>query len=352
MQVISPDLIKGKKVLLRLDIDVSLSDVSLQSSAVRQVIDDFRLKAGLKTLGMCLENAEETIILGHIGRPDGEDKSLSVEPIYDWLEEKGFGEELALGNLRILENLRFEKGEDEADLDYAKELAALGDVYINEAFAAYHKAASTTILPTLFPDVVDPEGRLRSRRAAGLHFAEEVQKLKRIRENPNRPLIAIVGGAKVEDKLPAVLALSKIADAVLVGGKIAAEIKNAPPNVFVAELNEEGTDVSAKSMVDWVKMIMNAKTIIWNGPMGKIEPGKLKVYEASERKFLGTARGTYEIAKLITESNAESIVGGGDTISALNDLMMVERFSFVSTGGGAMLEYIIKGTLPTVEALN
>lgn len=318
MQVVSPEFIQGKKVLLRLDIDVPLIDGRIQ--------DDFRLRAGLPTLKLCLENASEVIVMGHIGRPLGEDKSLSVEPIYDWYKEK-LGE--VGGKLKILENLRFEEGEEKGDLDYAKELAALGEVYVNEAFAAYHQAASTTVLPTLLPHF------------AGLQFVREVGKLREVRENPKKPLVAIIGGAKVEDKLPVVEAMAKIADYVLVGGKIAGEVSRVKSlesgNVLVGELNEEETDITKKAAEEWKPIISKAKMIVWNGPMGKVE---------EPRNFM-----THEVANLVIQSNAETILGGGDTITYLGKLGLLERFSFVSTGGGAMLKFLIEGTLPTIEAL-
>jgi phosphoglycerate kinase len=323
MQTVSSDLIKGKKVLLRFDIDVPVES--------GRVVDDFRLQAGLPTLKLCLENASEVIILGHIGRPKGEDKELSVSAIYGWLSENGFEEDLQSGKLRILENLRFEQGEDSADIEYAKELARFGEVYVNEAFAAHHKAASTTVLPTMMP------------HAAGLNFSKEVAKLQEIRENPKRPLVAIIGGAKLDDKLPAVQALSKIADTVLVGGKVAAEIRNnsvsIPHNVLIARLNSDGEDVSEESIKMWRMIISQAKQIIWNGPLGKVDSTE-------------NSKGTFEVARIVAESGADSIVGGGDTVAALDNMGMLSKFGFASTGGGAMLEYIIKGTLPTIEALD
>lgn len=348
MQVVTPDLIQNKKVLLRLDLDVPIEN--------GKILDDFRLKAALPTLKLCLEHAQEVIVMGHIGRPDGKyNPELSVAPIYNWLEKEL--EELGIfgsaswrmgEKLKLLENLRFEEGESfdcaqdhEKVMRYAKELARLGDIFINEAFASHHPSASTTVLPTLFPDVEDPEGRLRPRRAMGLQFAKEVEMLTKIRENPEHPLVAIIGGVKAEDKGPAVLALSKIADTVLVGGKIVQEFSISnfqfPKNVLIGELNEEKTDITPETVEKWGKIIGEAKMIVWNGPLGYVEEPK---------NFR-----THEIANLIISSGAESIIGGGDTISYLGKLGLLPRFSFVSTGGGAMLKFLIEGTLPTIEAL-
>lgn len=323
MEVVTAEMIRNKQVLLRLDIDVPIVD--------GKVADDFRLVAGMSTLELCLEHANKVIICGHVGRPNGQKvKELSVTPIYHWLVEHGFEGELNSGRLQLLENLRFDKGEEEADVYCAKELAAFGDYFVNEAFAAYHRATSTTVLPMLLP------------HSAGLHFAKEVTTLTQVRQAPRHPLVAIIGGVKVEDKLPAVLALAKIADHVLVGGKIVSEMARGPvgipENVLVADLTEEGKDITAETVEKWIPIISSAQMILWNGPMGYIEDPKNNQTE--------------RIAQLIVESLAESIVGGGDTVSYLDYLGDLPMFSFVSTGGGAMLEYLVKGTLPSIEALN
>lgn len=327
LKVITPTFISGKKVLLRYDIDVPVKD--------GKVVEDFRLEAGLPTLDMCLQYADSIILMGHIGRPAGEDPNYSVKSIVSWFEER-FGDiELPPGKFHILENLRFEKGEEEASEEYAKELASLGDVFVNEAFAAHHKAASTTVLPTLMPSV------------AGLNFAEEVEELTNLRNNPIKPYVAIIGGVKIEDKLPAVLSLAKVADHVLVGGKLAFEIHSKtvigqidqiPENVHLAKLSMEGTDIAPDTVESWKEYLQGAKTILWNGPMGKYEdPINAQ---------------TKALAEYIVTLPAEKILGGGDTISAVDQFRLLKRFSFVSTGGGAMLKFLTSGTLPTIEALS
>lgn len=322
MQVLTSELIKDKRVLLRLDIDVPIID--------GMVGDEFRLEAGMPTLMLCLEHAREVIVMGHIGRPHGVDPSLSVGPIYDWLVSQNLSSHLKSGKLKLLENLRFEEGEEKCDLEYAKELASLGDFFVNEAFASHHASASTTVLPTLLP------------HCAGLHFAEEVRVLRDVRENPKQPLIVIIGGAKIEDKLPAVIQMAKIADKVLVGGKIASELSaishQLSDNIYLAKLRDDGKDIKEETVQLWAPFITRAKMLLWNGPMGLIEDPK---YNQTEK-----------IAQLVIESGAESIVGGGDTVSYLNFLGDLPEFSFVSTGGGAMLEFLVKGTLPTIEALS
>lgn len=332
MQVVTAQVVKDKKVLLRLDIDVSIED--------GKVVEDYRLVADMPTLELCLEHARSVIILGHIdrphfadatrGKPDEESLSnLNVGPIYNWLVDHGFSSEFDSGKLRLLQNLRFEKGEEEADVYFAKELATLGNFYVNEAFASHHPAASTTVLPMLLP------------HAVGLRFAKEAETLKRVRTAPKSGLVAIVGGVKVEDKLPAVLQVAKIADKVLVGGKIASELLansyELPGNVYLANLRDDGEDITPETVGKWAPIIYSASVIVWNGPLGKVEDPKNNQTE--------------KISQMIIETGVESIVGGGDTISYLDYLGDLPMFSFVSTGGGAMLEFLIKGTLPTIEAL-
>lgn len=327
MQVVAPELIQNKRVLLRLDLDVPLREENGQVI----IEDDSRLLAGMDTLGLCLEFATSVTICGHLGRPGGrEDPKLSVKPIVDWLEE-GYGHiQLPEGKLHILENLRFEPGEDASDPEFARELASHGDFYVYEAFASHRPSASTTVIPTLLP------------HAAGLRFALEVDELLQLKNNPVKPLVAILGGAKVEDKLPVIKAMAQIADVVLVGGKLAAEIReqgiaDLGTNVMVARLNEDGFDISEETVGAWTNLIKTAKEIVWNGPVGKFEDPK---YNQSEK-----------IAKAIIESGAKSIIGGGDTISAVTQYGLADRFTFVSTGGGAMLKLLADGTLPTIEAL-
>lgn len=327
MERVTGDLIRDKVVLIRADLDVPIQN--------GRVVEDFRLKAGLPTLKLCLENAKQVVMMGHVGRPKGEDPKYSIEPIYDWLaSQDDLRSHMSSGNLKLLENLRFERGEDACDLEYAKLLAEYGDFFVNEAFAAHHPAASTTILPTLLP------------HAAGLRFAEEVKKLTEIRNppvgGPKRPLVVIIGGVKMEDKGPAIEAMAKIADTVLVGGKIALEITNRSTavehNVILGELNDNGMDISEETVKEWESIIKGAKMIVWNGPLGKVE----------EEEY---SKGTKKIARAIISSSAESIIGGGDTVGLMGKLGLTDQFSFVSTGGGAMLKFLENGTLPTIEAL-
>ena len=329
MQVVNSQIVSGKKVLLRYDIDVALR--SAQGKLV--VGEDFKLKAGISTLKLCLENASKVIIIGHLGRPDGKViTELSVEPIREWLEDQGYKDQIENGQLTVLENLRFDPGEETLDEAYAKELAQMGDIFVMEAFSAHRPAVSTTILPKLLP------------HAAGLHFIKEVETLLNVRNNPKKPFIAIMGGAKVSDKLPVINVLAQKADAVLVGGKLVAEIReqniNLPNNVLVGKLNEDGFDIASETTSSWAGLISKAAMIVWNGPLGKFEDPKYNQTEA--------------VINAVLQSNGEIVIGGGDSVAALSQyglLEKAEKVGFVSVGGGAMLKLISDGTLPTIETL-
>lgn len=318
MQVVTPELIAGEKVLLRLDFDVPLKGSMIE--------DDFRLKMGLPTVKLCLENAKSLVLMGHLGRPGGKfEQALSVAPIARWIRDQLKNVQTSC-KLDILENLRFEPGEESCDLGFAKELARLGDFFVNDSFAAYRKSVSTTVLPTLLS------------HAAGLQFFKEVEILTKIRKNPMHPLVAVIGGVKIEEKYQSVLSLARFCDTVLVGGLLPVKIKNEnfdiPENVVLGKLNDDGTDLSDSTIEEFSEIIKHSKQVILGGPVGK------------------SAEGTYRIVQAIIDSGAESVAGGGDTADVLRRLNLINRFSFVSTGGGAMLELLSKGILPTIEALD
>lgn len=321
MQTVNSALVADKIVLLRYDIDVQITD--------GKVTEDFKLRAGLPTLKLCLESADQVILMGHIGRPEGKVvPELSVEPVRQWFTEQGFSG----ANFQILENLRFDPREEAGDMAFAKELSIMGDIYINEGFGSYRPAVSTTVLPALLP------------HAAGLRFTKEVQKLSEIREKPKKPFVAIMGGAKVNEKLPVIKALAEEADAVLVGGKLISEVREQnltlPKNVMIGKLNEDGLDVASETVEAWKLLISRAAQIVWNGPLGKFEDPR---NDATEK-----------IAQLILDSGAEVVIGGGDSVAALGQyglLQEAEGKAFVSVGGGAMLKFLSDGTLPIIEAL-
>lgn len=358
MQIVDAKFVKDKKVLLRYDIDVALR--LAQGKLV--VGEEFKLKAGLVTLRLCIENASKVIIIGHLGRPfatvedekGGAPEDLSAKPIQEWFEQ-ALNEKVELakdleqaqtfkGKIVLLENIRFFHGEvpgpdyhttctsKTCDIDFAHKLASLGDVYVNEAFSSHNKAASTTIIPTLMP------------HAAGLHFVKEVETLLKVRNNPKKPFVAIMGGAKVKDKLPVISALAKNADAVLVGGKIASEITLSSTaverNVMVGKLTEDGEDIAEETVASWRSLIMGAKMLVWNGPLGKFEEEKNDA--------------TKKVTEMVLDSEAEAVIGGGDSVAALSQYGLLEKAeqkAFVSVGGGAMLKLLTDGTLPTIEAL-
>lgn len=367
MQVVDAEFVKNKKVLLRYDIDVAFRKdtddrVPFGSAQGWQVTEDFKLKAGLNTLKLCIQNASKVVIIGHVGRPfksaDGEKsgnpQNLSAKPIQVWFEKElgesvEFAENLeqvshSTSKIVLLENTRFFHGEvpgaeyhascisKTCDIDFAKSLASLGEVYVNEAFSAHNAGASTTMVPVLLP------------HRAGIHFTKEVEVLLNVRNNPKKPFIGIMGGAKVKDKLPVVEVLAKIADAVLVGGKLVHEIReqniSLPNNVMVGKLADDGFDISPDTTSSWAGLISKAAMIVWNGPLGKFEDPK---YNQTE-----------EVIKIVLSSGAEIVIGGGDSVAALSQYGLLEeaqKKAFVSVGGGAMLKLISDGILPTIEAL-
>lgn len=345
-----PDLrtanLKGKKVFLRADLDVPLDD--------RAIMDDTRLRESLETLNYLLKHGAKVILAGHLGRPEGRDKKLSTEPVAKWyLKKLGIkSEKLKNENidgiegwnlsedLIVLENIRFNDGEEKNDPDFSKKLANLADIYVNDAFAVSHREhASVVGVAKFLPHF------------AGFRLKKEIEVLGGVLENPKRPLVVIIGGAKIETKLPLVERMHELADYLLVGGKIAEETdilsgvqhektKDRNSVLLVADLNENETDTTEKSVENFLQFINIAKTIIWNGPIGKIYNSK--------KDLEGT---TAKLAKGIIQSSAYKIVGGGDTLGILKELNLLDKFSFVSTGGGAMLEFLSGEKLPGIEAL-
>jgi phosphoglycerate kinase len=348
---------KGKKVLLRLDLDVPLENGEIQ--------DDKRLTSGLETLKFLLKTASKVIVCGHLGRPtikwqitnnnrqiDGENEQFSLKPVAEWFkkqfkvqsssfktrEENGFlGWEIG-EKIFLLENTRFFEGEAENSLEFAKKLAELADTYVNDAFAVCHRLnASVVGVAKYLPSF------------AGFRLKEEVEKLSKVLENPARPMVVIVGGAKISTKLPLVEKMYKVADFVLVGGKIAKEeevlfkvskqkFANQKSVLYIAHLIPSEEDISRKSLENFLEVIKLGRTIVWNGPVGRVED-KRYVYNSKK------------IAEKIIETKAYSVIGGGDTINFIKKIKMENKFSFVSTGGGAMLEFLAGETLPGMEAL-
>jgi phosphoglycerate kinase len=358
------------------------------------VLDDTRIRAALPTLTFALERHAACVVMTHLGRPGGKrDESLTLAPVADRLAEllpgydvrrcdhvigeraQAMARDLRGGQILLLENLRFDPGEEQGDARFAAELASLGQLYINDAFAVCHrKHASVYALPRIFP---------AEQRAIGLLVKRELDGLAPIVNNPKRPYIAIFGGAKVFDKLDAVNRMVDRADEVLVGGAMAYTFLKASgheigaslvePNlldvareileragsklvlpsdhVIASKMGTErdqiadeipenwvGLDIGPVTIARFVEKIRKAATVVWNGPMGRIE----------HDTFLA---GTREIAESIASSGAMSIVGGGETGEVIHRLQLAEQFTHLSTGGGAFLAYIVHGTLPALEIL-
>jgi len=313
---------KNKRVLVRADFNVPLSKQG-------EILDDFRIRETLPTIKYLLEKGAKLLLMSHLGNPGGKFvKELQLEPVSERLAE-------LLGRpVELLENLRFNPGEESNDENFARELAQKGDIYINDAFGACHRAhASIVGVPKLLPS------------GAGFLLEKEVVCLTRLSTNPEKPLVAIIGGAKVETKVGVIDKISEKADFVLISGLIGKgvigqKIKLRYPEKIVFPIDETGggKDVGPETIKLFKEKISQAKTIFWNGPLGKIENKEFAV-------------GTEEIAKAIAESKAFTVVGGGETVEFITKLGLVEKFSHVSSGGGAMLEFLSGEKLPGLEAL-
>jgi len=347
--------VSGKRVFLRADLDVPL-----ESTKDERLTTNVEIATRLTNLKPAVDyflkhGASQIIIAGHIGRPKGSDPVLSTKQILPILE-KILGQKIVFSSqftvhssqsknsvnhepttdnrIVLLENLRFWPGEIANDQNFAQKLANLADIYVNEAFGNSHRAhASMVSLPKLLP------------HAAGFHLTWEIEELTKILKNPIRPFVAIVGGAKIETKIPVIGNLAKIADTVLVGGQVAKQLTTdklqltteKKSNVIVATLSDGGKDVDKKSIEQFKRVILRVRTIVWNGPMGLFEEGFDK--------------GTLQLAQAICRTNAFKVVGGGETTQFLAQNNLLSKFSFVSSGGGAMLEFLAGKELPAIKAL-
>lgn len=334
----------GKKVILRADLDVVTEEKE----------GEFRLKALIPTLAQLSESKAKTIIIGHRGRPGGsKENNLSLKPVADKLAKLSgldieFVEEitgeavtqkvdkLQSGSFICLENLRFNAGEETGDESFSKSLASLGEVYINEAFAASHRPhASITGLPKLLP------------HAPGFRFVEEVDKLSKLWEKPERPFIVVVGGAK-KDKLDLIKPLSELADKVLVGGRlpdymgdeglVSVRTRSQEEKIIVGNLIMDKEDITLHTIERFEKELMPAKTVLLAGPMGKYEEE-------------GHRQGTERVFTAVANLDANKITGGGDSHIVLAIYQLEDKFNWISVGGGAMLEFLAKRSLPGIDAL-
>jgi phosphoglycerate kinase len=367
--------VEGKRVLVRVDFNVPLDEQ-------QYITDDARIRAALPTLRELRGRGARLLLAAHLGRPKDREPELSLRPAAERLSEL-LGEEVRLagslddvpdGDVVMLENVRYEKGETKNDPELAKRYAALADAYVNDAFGAAHRAhASTEAVARLLPS------------AAGRLLEREVSTLRGILEDPKRPLVAVVGGAKVTDKIGVLEAFLDRADAVLIGGAMCFPFFSAQGHEVGDSLCEEagieparkllgadklqlpedlvagrefkadterreldgvdvpdgwmGLDVGGDTAGGYADVILRAGTVFWNGPMGafELEP------------FSG---GTRTVAEAMAETDATTVVGGGDSAAALAQFGLADRVDHLSTGGGASLELVEGKPLPGVEVLS
>lgn len=327
--------IKDKRVLLRLDLDVSIEKARIR--------EDYRLRASIPTFKYLIEHgAKKIVVLGHRGRPEGKIvDSLSLNLIGKYLEKlliKELGKEKVEDtDVFMMENLRFNPGEEKNDMEFARELAKEGDVYVNEAFAASHREhASIVALPQQF------KSKSKNSVAAGIRLTEEVETLAKVLERPKEPVVFIIGGGKM-DKIVLVEKLLDHGEFVLVGGVLSKKLKSYCREkdgrmcVVAARLTHKGEDITPDSARNFAEIIKSAGTVVWNGPLGDIDNGFWD--------------GTRLVGEAVAQSSAFKVVGGGDTIRALNTLGLLDKMDWVSTGGGAMLEFLAYGDLPGLKAL-
>ncbi|MBI5804420.1 phosphoglycerate kinase [candidate division TA06 bacterium] len=390
--------LKGKRALVRVDFNVP------QDKKTLAIKDDSRIVGALPTINYLLEHGARVILMSHLGRPDGQvNMQFTLKPVAEKLSELlkqpvqfaadctgpetlKQSQELQDGQVLLLENLRFHAEEEKNDPAFAKQLAELGDLYVNDAFGTAHRAHAST------------EGVTKhfKKNAAGFLMEKEIDYLSAVLERPEHPFVAILGGAKVSDKIAVIENLIPKADAILIGGAmaytfllaqgrevgsslvekdkletakdilskaknikfllptdhVAAEKKEGEPDKkgkptfnfvnpqVVNEIPKDmaGVDIGPKTIAEYNKVISNAKTIVWNGPMG--------IFETPEY-----ARGTFEVAKAVAATGAKSIVGGGDSASAVHLSGVAGKISHISTGGGASLEFLEGKVLPGVAAL-
>ncbi len=393
MKTIDDIQFRGKRALIRVDFNVPLN-------SQQQITDDSRMRAAVPTIKKILDDQGSVVLMSHLGRPkEGPEDKFSLRHLTEHLgklldtqvniapdcvgeEAKEMADSLGAGEVLLLENLRFHKEETKGDEAFARELSTLGDVYVNDAFGTAHRAhASTTIVARFFEEKV-----------FGYIMANELKSIDKVLNDTKKPYVAIIGGAKVSTKIDIIENLLEKADALIIGGgmmftfikarggkignsmceddyletarNIMAAARDKGVKLHVpadaiaadafqndAEIKETqadnipdewlGLDIGPESIEKFATIIEGAKTILWNGPMGVFEMENF-------------AKGTKKVAEAIakaTEKGAFSLVGGGDSVAAINQIGMADKVSYVSTGGGALLEYMEGKKLPGIEAI-
>jgi len=385
--------VNGKRVLARVDFNVPIED--------NKIVDDTRIVAALPTIKYIIENEGKAILVSHLGRPKGFDKRYTLAPVAERLGEllekhvkfasdcigaevEAIVSEMKKGEVLLLENVRFyddETSDDEESVKpFASKLASIADFYVNDAFGTAHRKHASTYWVTEFVE----------KSAAGLLMKTEIEQFEKLVNEPDSPFIAILGGAKISDKIEVIKKLLNLADELIIGGGMAytffasqglsignsivekdktdlakeileeASDKDMPlhlpvDNVIGDDFSDdanskvvergkipdgwEGLDIGPKTIEKFGKIIKNAKTIFWNGPLGAYEIDKF-------------AKGTIEIAKLMTETDAYTVIGGGDCVAAVKKAGVEEKISFISTGGGASLDYLAGKELYGITALD
>jgi phosphoglycerate kinase len=304
--------LSGKKVFMRADLDVPVVD--------GKIIEPFRIEKQKATLHYVLDHGAKAVLAAHINAIP------SFEPLKSQLEQLlgvQFGEDVTL-----LENTRQNLGEETNDETFARELVQGCDIYVNNAFAVCHRThASVVAAAKLLPAY------------AGLLVQEETSQLQKTIDAPAKGKVIFMGGAKVETKMPTIQFLLDKAEAIAIGGKIANELSSPDLRLHVpVDFAEDKLDIGPKTAEAFAALAVGASMIVWNGPMGKFE----------DPRFM---HGTEAVARAVANSGAWTVVGGGDTIAAVNQLGLLDRFGFVSTGGGAMLAFLAGQRLPGLEAL-
>ncbi|HUJ14765.1 MAG TPA: phosphoglycerate kinase [Thermoanaerobaculia bacterium] len=371
--------LEGARVFYRVDYNVPLEGST--------VADATRIEETLPTLRLMRERDARIVLASHLGRPKGQrNEKYSLAPVREKLAEligadvqwasdcvgaeaEGKAAKLRSGEMLLLENLRFHAEEEKNDRGFAEQLKTLADFYVNDAFGASHRAhASIDALPRLFPP---------DHRAGGLLLAKEIEFLQKITNVSERPFVALLGGAKIAGKIEPLEALAKTTDALLIGGgmantflaargvemgaslvdrdsiEVARRISGSKVLLPVDVVLEDGSvvevaaglsagqkalDIGPKTIAVYESKIKNARTIFWNGPMGMFE----------KKEF---AKGTMAVARAVAEADATTVVGGGESVEAVNESGYADRISHISTGGGASLEFISGAKLPGIDVL-